>query len=163
MGRSPKQAHTRCPRTSYATFGDRNNRSRSRLNCWHPRDIPESLLKGAALQEQQGHTLPPLEQWYLMLLHNGSLPGALVKRPNTALTTKLLSDTREQVPRLRFELTEVGLRNFLLNAERIGVVCTKYRNSAANGWTFPPLSECREGLGAVIRALRWDNDAKDWV
>jgi hypothetical protein len=39
------------------------------LNGWHPREIPERLLRGAALQEQQGHTLPPLEQWYLMLLH----------------------------------------------------------------------------------------------
>jgi hypothetical protein len=133
------------------------------LKGWHPREIPEALLRGAALQEQQSHTLPPLEQWYLMLLHNGSLPGALVKRPNTALTTRLLSDARQQVPRLRFELTEVGLRNFLLNAERIGVVCTKYRNSAANGWTFPPLPECREAWERLYGALRWDNDAKDWA
>ena len=133
------------------------------LKGWHPREIPEALLRGAALQEQQSHTLPPLEQWYLMLLHNGSLPGALVKRPNTALTTRLLSDAREQVPRLRFELTEVGLRNFLLNAERIGVVCTKYRNSAANGWTFPPLSECRKAWERLYGAQRWDNpDTKDW-
>ena len=77
--------------------------------------------------------------------------------------TKLLSDAREQVPRLRFELTEVGLRKFLLNAERIGVVCTKYRNSAANGWTFAPLSECREAWERLYGALRWDNDAKDWA
>ena len=47
------------------------------LGDWHPREIPEALLRNPALQEQQGHTLPPWEQWYVMLLHNGKLPGAL--------------------------------------------------------------------------------------
>jgi hypothetical protein len=28
----------------------------------HPREIPERLLRGAALQVQQGHTLPPLAE-----------------------------------------------------------------------------------------------------
>ena len=53
------------------------------LSGWHPRDIPEALLRNPELQKQQGHTLPPLEQWYVMLLHN--VPNALAKRPNTAL------------------------------------------------------------------------------
>ena len=53
------------------------------LGDWHPREIPEALLRNPALQGQQGHTLPPWEQWYVMLLHNGKLPGALTKRPNT--------------------------------------------------------------------------------
>jgi hypothetical protein len=133
------------------------------LDGWHPRDIPESLLKGAALQEQQGHTLPPLEQWYLMLLHEGQIPGALIKRPNTAYTQVLLGNARERIPRLRWELSDVGPRNFLIDAERIGVVCTKYRNSASNGWTFPPLAECREAWEQLYGAQRWDNpDAKDW-
>ena len=101
------------------------------LEGWHPREIPESLLKGAALQEQQGHTLPPLEQWYLMLLHEGQIPGALIKRPNTAYTQELLANARERIPRLRWDLSDVGLRNFLIDAERIGVVCAKYRNSAS--------------------------------
>src|SRR5262249_8960240 len=75
------------------------------LDGWHPREIPESLLKGAALQEQQGHTLPPLEQWYLTLLHEGQIPGALIKRPNTAYTQSLLANARERVPRLRWDLS----------------------------------------------------------
>ena len=33
------------------------------LGDWHPREIPEELLRNPALQEQQGHTLPPWEQW----------------------------------------------------------------------------------------------------
>jgi hypothetical protein len=44
------------------------------LGDWHPRDIPEALLCGAALQKQQGFNLPPLEQWYVSLLHDGVLP-----------------------------------------------------------------------------------------
>ena len=65
------------------------------LGDWHPREIPEALLRNPALQEQQGHTLPPWEQWYVMLLHNGKLPGALTKRPNTAFTNSLLASARE--------------------------------------------------------------------
>jgi hypothetical protein len=129
------------------------------LDGWHPREIPESLLKGGALQEQQGHTLPPLEQWYLMLLHESQIPGALIKRPNTAYTQDLLANARERIPRLRWDLSDVGLRNFLIDHERIGVVCTKYRNSVGNGWSFPPLSECREAWVKLYGPQRWDNPA----
>ncbi len=45
------------------------------LGGWHPRHIPESLLRGSALQAQQSHTLPAWEQWYLTLLHDGKLPA----------------------------------------------------------------------------------------
>lgn len=127
------------------------------LHDWHPREIPESLLKGAAPQEQQGHTLPPLEQWYLMVLHEGQIPGALPKRPSTAYTHRLLADARERVPRLRWDLSDVGLRNFLIDPGRIGVICTKYRNSVGNGWSFPPLSECREAWERLYGPQRWDN------
>ena len=48
-----------------------------------------------------------------MLLHNGKLPGALTKRPNTSFTNSLLASARERVPRLRWEATEVALRDFL--------------------------------------------------
>jgi hypothetical protein len=113
------------------------------LDGWHPRDIPETLLTNPALQKQQSHTLPPLEQWYVMLLHNGVLPGALSKRPNTVFTTSLVDDAKSKVPRLR-DLSDVALRNFLLDEEALGVVCEKYRAATNNGWTFPPLSEARE-------------------
>jgi hypothetical protein len=130
---------------------------------WHPRDIPEALLKNSALQEQQALTLPPLEQWYVTLLHNGRLPCALAKRPNTAYTWAMLDNARELVPRLRWDLSAVGLRDFLLDQKRIGIACTKYRESGANGWSFPPLTECREAWQRLYGPKKWDNpDAKDW-
>jgi len=133
------------------------------LNGWHPRDIPEALLKNSALQEQQGHTLPPLEQWYVMLLHNGRLPHALAKRPNTAYTSAMLENAKQQIPRLRWDLSAVGLRGFLLDEKRIGIACTKHRESGANGWSFPPLAECREAWERLYGPTKWDNpDAEDW-
>ena len=59
------------------------------LGDWHPRHIPESLLRGSALQEQQSYNLPAWEQWYMVLLHNGALPGAPSKRRNVAFTNVL--------------------------------------------------------------------------
>jgi hypothetical protein len=136
---------------------------RMELGDWHPREIPEAFLRNPALQKQQGHTLPPLEQWYVMLLHNGVIPGALKARPNTAFTHSLLDDARARVPRLR-DLTDVGLRNFLVDEESIGVICTKYRQSNANGWTFPLLSEPREAWCQRYGSVSWDNpDAVDWI
>jgi hypothetical protein len=132
------------------------------LGDWHPRDIPEALLTNPALQKQQSHTLPPLEQWYVMLLHNGKLPGALANRPGTAFTRSLIDDARAKVPRLR-DLTEVSLRNFLLDEESIGTTCTKYRASIGNGWTFPPLTEAREAWSRRYGPMKWDTpDLVDW-
>jgi hypothetical protein len=36
---------------------------RMNLDGWHPREIPEALLRNPELQKQQSHTLPPLEQY----------------------------------------------------------------------------------------------------
>jgi Mesyanzhinovviridae DNA primase len=132
------------------------------LDDWHPREIPEALLRNPALQEQQGHTLPPWEQWYIMLLHNGKLPRASEKRPNTAFTQSLLANAREQVPRLRWEASEVGLRDFLVDKKKHGIACTKYRTSHANGWSFAPLAECRAAWEQVYGPLKWDNDVSEW-
>jgi hypothetical protein len=131
------------------------------LGDWHPREIPQVLLKGAALRKQQGLTLPPLEHWYLMVLQDGQLPGALQKRPNTILTMNLMDDAKQRVPRLRFDLTEVGLRDFLTSKERIGIECQKYRSSHANGWSFPLLAECRQAWVEKYGPVDWD-DAEEW-
>jgi len=135
---------------------------RVQLDGWHPREIPEGLLHSAALQKQQSHTLPPLEQWYVTLIHSGVLPGALVKRPNTAYTRSLMEDARTKVPRLRWDLSDVALRDFLVNEERIGAPCTKYRNANQNGWSFPPLAECREAWEHMYGPTRWDSDVEEW-
>jgi hypothetical protein len=127
------------------------------LEGWHPREMPEALLQGSALQQQQGHTLSPWEQWYVMLLHNGKLPSALAKRPNTAFTNSLLANVRERVPRLRWDASEVALRDFL-----VGLGCTKYRASYANGWAFPPLAECRADWERKYGPQKWDSDVEEW-
>jgi len=133
------------------------------LGDWHPRDVPDALLSNPTLQKQQGFNLPPLEQWYVSLLHDGTLPGALIQRPNTTFTKSLLDDARERVPRLRFDLTEVALRNFLVDEETIGVACTKYRASIGNGWSFAPLLELREAWCRRYGPMKWDNaEAKEW-
>ena len=136
------------------------------LEGWHPREIPEALLTNPALQKQQSYNLPPLEQWYVGLLHSGKLPGALVRanppKPNTAYTRSLIDDAILRVPRLRWDLSDVGLRNFLTDEESIGVICTKYRSASANGWSFPPLSECREAWSKRYGPTKWDTDMIDW-
>jgi hypothetical protein len=120
------------------------------LGGWHPREIPESLLKGSALQEQQAHTLPPLEQWYLSLLQDGRIPGALVNnnpiskklsRPRTAYTKSLREDACERFPRLRGELSDSIIADFM--TDESWVKATKHRDSKGNGWTFEPLKESR--------------------
>ena len=137
--------------------------ARMDLGDWHPREIPEALLRNPELQKQQSHTLAPLEQWYVMLLHNGVLSQTVKDKPNTAWTRSLVEDAKLKVPRLRGELSEVGLRNFLLDEERIGTVCTKYRSANKNGWSFPPLAEAREAWERCYGTVKWDNpDAKEW-
>jgi len=133
------------------------------LGDWHPRHIPEALLCNPALQKQQGYTLPPLEQWYVSLLHDGVLPGALPNRPNTAFTRSLLDDAKEKVPRLKFDLSEVGLRNFLVDEDSIGILCTKYRAAIGNGWSFAPLIELRGAWSRRYGPVKWDNlEAEEW-
>jgi hypothetical protein len=115
------------------------------------------------LQKQQGLNLPPLEQWYVMLLHNAALPGALTGRLNTAYTWSLVNDAKEQVPRLRYDLTEAALRNFLIDQEIFGAaICTKYRSSTGNGWSFPTLAEAREAWTRRYGPMKWDNPAEEW-
>jgi hypothetical protein len=131
------------------------------LGDWHPRNIPEALLTNPALQKQQSYNLPPLEQWYLTLLHNGTLPHAKEKTPYVAMTRALVESAKQRVPRLR-ELSDVALRNFLTDQEAIGVVVKKHRTSSANGWEFPLLSECREAWSKLYGPTEWDTDMLDW-
>ena len=133
------------------------------LGNWHPREMPDELLRYAVLQRQQGLTLPPMEQWCVMLLHEGKLPGPLRGRPNTSFTRSLIDDAKERVPRLRFDLTDVGLRNFLTDGE-VGFVCTKARKSIANGWSFPLLAECRAAWEKRYGPTKWDHpEVKEWA
>jgi hypothetical protein len=128
------------------------------LGDWHPRNIPEALLRGAVLQKQQVQTLPPLERWWYGLLQDGVLPGGWNKYPNRAYTFRLLNDAKEKEPRLRLDLTEVTLTEFL--KDEIG--CEQVRSAQANGWSFPPLVECRAKWEQRYGSIKWDNPAAEW-
>jgi hypothetical protein len=131
------------------------------LGDWHPRDIPEVLRTNPELQKQQRLNLPPLEQWYLTLLHCGRLPGALAKRPRTAPTKELRADARERFPRLK-ELSDEALAIFLTDPEALSPICEKYRSKFYNGWTFGPLAECRAGWVDRYGPVKWESDVEDW-
>jgi hypothetical protein len=141
---------------------------RMELDDWHPRQIPESLLKGAALGQQQSLTLPQIEQWYLSLLEEGRIPQALVKidltsgkksRPNTAYTHSLIKDAKDGYARLRLDLTSHMLQAFL--EDRSWPKATKYRDSNNNGWSFLPLRENREAWDRRYSPRQW-NGLKEW-
>jgi len=133
------------------------------LDDWHPRQIPAVLRDGDALRKQQGLSLPPLDQWYLGLLHDGRLPGAVHNKPNKTLTTPLREDAQKKFPRLRWDLSDAALRNFLVeSSNRIGISCDKYRTSSANGWSFPLLSECREAWESIHGHVDWEDPDAEW-
>ena len=140
---------------------------RMELDGWHPRDLPEGLLKSGALQEQQSLTLPPIEQWYLSLLQDGRLPGALVYppttrkkcRPSTAYTKSLRDDAMERYQRLRYELTDNAIGFFL--TDKAWPKAVKYRDNTTNGWTFLPLAESRQEFEKRYGQQEW-NDLEEW-
>jgi hypothetical protein len=134
------------------------------LGGWHPREIPQSVLTGTALQRQQILSLPPMEQWYIMLLHEGTLPGGAVpNHPTASFTRDLREDIVRRVPRLRGDISDIMIQQFLTDRGRIGLECLKCRTTAANGWSFPPLSMAREAWAHLWGPVAWDNpEAKEW-
>jgi hypothetical protein len=128
------------------------------LGDWHPRDIPERLLRNAALQKQQRLTLPPLEQWWLGLLHEGRLPGIWYGYPCRAYTKDLREDAKEKFPKLKWDLSDVALAQFLKD----DVGCENKSSASANGWSFPPLAEGRAAWEDRYGPTTWDNPATEW-
>jgi hypothetical protein len=94
-------------------------------------------------------------------LHSGRLPHVKEKTPYVALTRALIENAKQRVPRLR-ELSDVALRNFLTDQESMGVEIKKHRTSSANGWEFPPLSECRVAWCKRYGPTQWDTNINDW-
>jgi hypothetical protein len=141
---------------------------RLELDGWHPREIPESLLKGSALQKQQTHTLPPLEQWYLSLLQDARVPEALVgtatskkmSRPSTAYTKSLREDACNRFPRLKWELSDSAIAEFM--TDESWPKAQKFRDNKSNGWTFEPLKESREEWDRRYGPQQW-NEAQEWI
>jgi hypothetical protein len=128
------------------------------LDGWHPRDIPEALLRSEAMQTQQMRSLPAEEAWYFGLLQTGALPKAWAGRANSAFTKDLMADARAKFPRLSYDMSERSLQLFLEDEERIGIICRKARKSSNNGWGFPPLAECRTAWEGIYGAPAdpWD-------
>jgi hypothetical protein len=127
------------------------------LGDWHPREIPEALLHSEALRQQQTLTLPPWEQWYLSLLQDGRLPGAISKHPNWAYTYRLLDSVKELVPRLKFDASDIALRDFMVSKG-----FEKYHGKNQNGWKFAPLAICRADFDRAYGPRRWDNPNAEW-
>jgi hypothetical protein len=134
------------------------------LGNWHPRQIPEKLLHNAAMQRQQSKTLPLLERYYLMLLHDAKLPGVgpSDKYPNRGLTRELIDDATKRFPRLKFDLDDFGLKEFLTDASRIGEVCTHQHFKIGNGYLFPPLAIARQAWEKLYGPMDWDVKAEEW-
>jgi hypothetical protein len=132
------------------------------LDGWHPRYIPESLLKGEALQKQQGLNLPALEQWYLTVLEDGELPGADPKRPNIAGTRDMVEDAKKRGSLWLKYLSDRELCSFLDDKARIGVVGEQARAAPRNGREFPPLAECREAWDLLYPGTRSWHPREDW-
>jgi hypothetical protein len=138
------------------------------LGEWHPREIPESLLKGSALQEQQTHTLPQLEQWYLSLLQDGRVPKALVgsatskkmPRPNTAYTKDLREDAMQRFPRLRWELSDNAIAEFM--TDKNWPKAQKHRDNKSNGLAFEPLAERRAQWDRRYGPQQW-SEVPEWI
>ena len=138
------------------------------LGNWHPREIPESLLKGSALQKQQTFTLPPIEQWYLSVLHDGRVPGALINadplskkmsRPRTAYTKSLREDAMSRFPRLRGDLSDNQIEEFMTDAG--WPKAHRFRDNRNNGWTFEPLIESRAAWDQRYGPQAW-NEMIEW-
>ena len=109
------------------------------------------------------------EQWYFGLLKDGSVPGALINynpqhskkisRPNTAYTYSLTADARERFPRLRFELSDIMLEDFVTDKD--WPKAKKYRDAHRNGWTFEPLAESRAAWDQRYGPQQWNN-VEEW-
>jgi hypothetical protein len=118
---------------------------------------------------EQTHTLPSIEQWYLSLLRDGRVPGALVNdnpkskklsRPSTAYTKSLREDAMQRYPRLRFELSDNMIEEFMTNQS--WPKATKHRDNKNNGWTFEPLTESRAEWDKRYGPQPWD-DTPEWI
>jgi hypothetical protein len=80
-------------------------------------------------------------------------------RPSTAYTKDLRNDAIERYQRLRYELTDNALGNFLIDDG--WPKAEKFRDNKSNGWTFLPLEESRQEFEKRYGPQEW-NDLKEW-
>ena len=101
-------------------------------------------------------------------MNDGRIPGALINnsplskkisRPNTGYTKSLREDACERFPRLKWELSDIMLEDFLTDEN--WMKAKKFRDAKRNGWTFEPLVESRAEWDRRYGPQPW-NEMKEW-
>ena len=71
----------------------------------------------------------------------------------------LTADARDRFPRLRFELSDSMLEDFL--TDEGWPKAKKFRDSKRNGWSFEPLTDSRQAWDKRYGPQPW-SAARDW-
>jgi hypothetical protein len=145
------------------------------LGDWHPRRIPANC----GLLDQQARSLSPFDAWWLELLESGRLWGCAPGQPERAVSNAydeevdvgkiidgntrtqlrkqlgLFDQARALVPQLRQHTTDHELGRHLgkqgcSNAKKV---------MRRQGWTFPPLAQCRAEWEKRFPGWKWRNMA----
>jgi hypothetical protein len=140
------------------------------LKEWHPRD---DVPKTAALHEQQLHSLPPLDAWWLGLLESGELPGpvdikiedsgrrVIVSDPSLVTSNSLFEHARNSSQRMRNE-TDHSLGRFI----RKHCGATKPKDTRIKGhrtWLLPPLKDARLAWNKRMGVTtEWRDEEGEW-
>ena len=152
------------------------------LSGFNVRAVPQT----DALRKQRDQSLPPLEAWWCELLESGTLKGSDPAQPNRAVssgyvrivevetvsygTTQskhprtlnqpgLFDQARQIEPRLRNYTSDRALGLFL---SEMGCDNTK-KVMRRQGWSFPPLKDCREAWEKRYPGWKWRNpDLTEW-
>jgi Family of unknown function (DUF5906) len=126
------------------------------LNGWHPRyNVPQTAL----LQDQKRLSLPAGDQWWLHLLEEGSLPGAIEENPRRAPSAVLFAEAKKLIPGLKYSSPHI-LARFL---RKRGCIDCRVGGGKTRSWEFPPLAEARAAWDAAIgdNNSHWSDQA-DW-
>ena len=152
------------------------------LTGFNVRQVPQT----EGLRHQRDQSLPALEAWWCELLESGTLRGSDPARPNKAVSNGyvrivevetvsygatqskqprtfnqpgLFDQARQIEPRLRNYTNDHLLGGFL---RKMGCDNTR-KVLRRQGWTFPPLSECRTEWEKNYPGWKWRNpDLKEW-
>ena len=145
-----------------------------KLDDWHPRRVPQAN----GLVSQQARSLPALDSWWVELLETGTLLGTDPKGdPGRAVSNKyeekvvvgisdrwvrrpgLYDQARSIEPRLRSHTSDHQLGAYLKERG-----CSNEKKvMRRQGWTFPPLSKCREDWEKRFPDWQWrDPNIKNW-
>jgi hypothetical protein len=137
------------------------------LGDWHPRRIPANC----GLLDQQARSLPACDAWWLELMESGRLWGCDPKYPERAVSNAfeaeiggafnsrivkqpgLFDQARALVPQLRHHTTDHELGRYL---RAQGCSNTK-KVMRRQGWTFPPLAQCRAEWDKRFPGFLWRN------